>query len=404
MTGDRDSGPRQVGSCSKPACQAAITALLVVTGALMSCQAERIQNSPWTTGVDSAALRAKLGNFLGMSLNTVKVSGNDTIVYSPSSYHCSQNCESVSPNTGNVTVVLPRRATTVSVTSFGPFKCSGTLPVLRAYDMSGTLLATSTMVITDPPDCAAGNDDMSNKLNGGVTHASGTIAFVTISPPAPWTWPVRDCCGGTLTARALIDYTVSIPVGGQPGPLACPPTGDSLLDSQAVRDSLVAILQRSNPDSAPGSGHKVERGGAIWQRPDGTRFATEVGPPLALQSECTYELANPAGIPAPEPGVFVVAGFHTHPQLTNEQAYGCQAPPGQPPFAQSPADPFPPARVDPDGTAAEVSRTGGRQQVGTFLSIRSTRVGGSTGWIPTFRSFSGRRTRIGGNGTMVLHI
>lgn len=178
-------------------------AVLGLTGLLAACKTDRIQGAAWTTGVDSAALRAKLGTFLGLHLNTVKVSGSDTIAYSPHSYHCSQNCETVAPNTGNVTVLLPRRATVVSVTSFGPFKCSGTLPVLRAYDVNGNLLATATMVITDPPDCAAGNDDMSNKLNGGVSHASGTIAFVTISPPAPWTWPVPDCCGGTLTARAL---------------------------------------------------------------------------------------------------------------------------------------------------------------------------------------------------------
>lgn len=111
------------------------------------------------------------------------------------------------------------------------------------------------------------------------------------------------------------------------------------MDSESVRDSLVAILQRSNPDSAPGSGHKLERGGVIWRRSDGTFFASEVGPPAASQNECTYDLFDPGAIQPPEANLVGIAFFHTHPRVGNEPAYGCPSLPGQPRFSQFPGEP-----------------------------------------------------------------
>jgi hypothetical protein len=127
----------------------------------------------------------------------------------------------------------------------------------------------------------------------------------------------------------------------------CPPTGDPIIDTPEVQNALKAALAHSNPGGIPGTGAKLEHGGFIWQRPNGTFVATEnTDPNHFIATECTYAFT---GQPmAPDSGDFVVALYHTHPSSSGEKAYQCVAPSGQPPYAQFPGDGKYVPRADPD--------------------------------------------------------
>lgn len=128
----------------------------------------------------------------------------------------------------------------------------------------------------------------------------------------------------------------------------CPPTGDSTLASPGVRDSLIAVLNRSNPNAPPGTGAKLERGGIVWQLPTGGFLLTEISdPPFASATECHYSLSA-AGIAPPVPGAYGVAVFHTHPHSTNEEVFACTSAPGQPKFKQYVGGPGVSAYAMPD--------------------------------------------------------
>lgn len=129
----------------------------------------------------------------------------------------------------------------------------------------------------------------------------------------------------------------------------CPPSGEPMLDSGAVKDSMIASLTRSNPNAAPGSGQRRERGGIIWELPNngGYLAAEEMRPQYATATECGYGL-NAAGLTAPVAGALARAYWHTHPHSTNADVYGCQSSPGQPQLAQTPGDGKIVPRATPD--------------------------------------------------------
>jgi hypothetical protein len=152
------------------------------------------------------------------------------------------------------------------------------------------------------------------------------IVRFSVTAPNPTVWqlpnPPYDNITGRLTA--VYDVTFVDP---------CPPTGDPRLDSKDIRTAMRDALLKSRPDSTPGTGKKKERGGIIWQRTDGTFFAALVDPPNSVLTECSFTILV---VPQPpEPGATGVAGYHTHPSATNEDVYQCQAPSGQPPYAQT---------------------------------------------------------------------
>lgn len=112
-------------------------------------------------------------------------------------------------------------------------------------------------------------------------------------------------------------------------PPNCPPSGDAVLDDAAVRHGIRDELAASNPDAAPGSGLKAERGGIIWQRRDGSLFTQDITDPGA--TECHWQLPGPPT--PPEPGAVGIGKFHTHPESNQEPTYGCKGN-----FAQTPGD------------------------------------------------------------------
>jgi hypothetical protein len=187
-----------------------------------------------------------------------------------------------------------------------------------------------TATIHDPT--WTGNRMVAFDLNTG---QQVSVDFVGNGTPGTTTTDTKTLTGRFASvdlipaANDYVSYDAEVVVA------PCPPSNDANLESEAVRDSLMDVLSRSNPNAAPGS--RLERGGVIWERQDGTRFATEVGPPWATQSECGYS-SSVAGMPLPEPNVVGVAYFHTHPHNTGEPVYQCQAPPGQPPYSQFPGD------------------------------------------------------------------
>jgi hypothetical protein len=98
----------------------------------------------------------------------------------------------------------------------------------------------------------------------------------------------------------------------------CPPIGDPVLESKAVRDGLIAGLSASGPN-LPFLQRK-EHGGIIYRMPDGSYFVEDI--PNQLQGAavtCRY-LLGPSNGP---PGGIQVAVWHTHPHLTNDTAYNC---------------------------------------------------------------------------------
>ena len=99
----------------------------------------------------------------------------------------------------------------------------------------------------------------------------------------------------------------------------CPPTGDSILDSEEIRQQLLDQLMRSRPN-ADGTGKK-EYGGYVYQRDDGTYFLQPSGDLTA--TDCGYTL--PAGSPPPISGATALnKAWHTHPSYHGERLYGCR--------------------------------------------------------------------------------
>lgn len=140
---------------------------------------------------------------------------------------------------------------------------------------------------------------------------------------------------GTMTVTALVNgfeqrKSVKVEV------IPCP-TGDSVLDNQALRESLVAAMARSNPDSTPGSLKRREVAGLIFRTVDSlgvTRFYFKETPVYARQTACNNEWSIFFGN---SPGDTPVALFHTHPNSVGEIVYGCK---GGQQYPGGPGTPF----------------------------------------------------------------
>lgn len=267
--------------------------------------------------VDSVALRQAFKGLFkyGAALN-IKVTGfGDSISYWASSVHCFVNCEGFAPNTADIFVELPRKGSLIEVRSQGPYICSGVLPTITAFDNTGQQLDTETMQIFDPPDCAAGNDDMSNRLIGGLSDPNGKIARIRITPPAPWQWQITTSTGEVLPARARIDHTVAIlglaPVPPVPDSL-CPPTGDPVFDSLNVRQAAFAIFDSSGAMTVP-PWERREYAFTVHRNQDGS---FRIVFPPQVNEQCQVRVLAP-------PSFFfgdstLVAFFHVHPAEAGE--------------------------------------------------------------------------------------
>lgn len=152
---------------------------------------------------------------------------------------------------------------------------------------------------------------------------------------------------GTMVVTALVNgfeerKAVKVEV------IPCP-TGDSILDSDALRDQLIAAMERSNPDSTPESMKRREVGGLFFRTVDSlgvTRYYFKEAPSYVRQTACgnswnIFGGNNSGDIP--------VASFHTHPNAPKDKVYGCPQPQSQ----QAPGAPGTPKY------AGDASKTGG---------------------------------------------
>jgi hypothetical protein len=264
-------------------------------------------------------MERKLIAMLGQGvIRDFKVTGGDSINYWVHSYHCQTNCGAIAPNTDDIFVMLPRKASIISVTSFGPFKCSGGLPVLRAFDKSGNLLSQQTMQITEPEQCPIGDDDMANKLFGELTDAETRIDRIAVTPPGTWTWLVPNVPPELppLEARAFIDYTVRIlgPVAPPATPTdTCPPVGDPIWDSLSVRQKTLQVFDSSGAAFKP-VWERREYLFTVHRNPDGS-YRTEEPPQHRTQCGVSV-LKLPQSF---FPDSTLLAIVHVHPYEVDQQ-------------------------------------------------------------------------------------
>lgn len=293
--------------------------LLMACFVLQSCQAERVPGLRETIAPDSAALRDRFGRvFEGPNLDVI-VSGADSISYWPATYHCAVDCDPHVANVQQIYVRLPRAAKTVRVEGFGPFICSGTLPLIKAYDIGGALLVSEVMEISDPPDCALGDDDMSGELEIALSHTSATIDYLTIDAPSPWTWFVPGPAGTTIPARAKVGYFVTIlePTSPPTGLLPiCPPDGDPVWDSLSVRAALDSLFQLSGALSKPDS-LRLEWPLLLYRNADGSFRLHRPTIKPGSQNNCaaSFSYADTL-LGAADPQL--LATLHVHPTRKNE--------------------------------------------------------------------------------------
>lgn len=226
--------------------------------------------------------------------------------------------------TQTVTMTLSKGLKQLRFRGVGAYDCRGTFGTVTAFNSAGTALVTKDLEIHFPEDC--GIDELTGWVIADLVSTQEMVRFeVTVPNPTSWMLPPPWDQVAYLTAIYHVEFV-------EP----CPPTGDNRLDSPEIRAALRDALLKSRPDSTPGTGKKKERGGIIWQRQDGTFFATLVDPPSAVLTECSYRMLVVPG--PPELGASGVASYHTHPSATNEDTYECQTPPGSPPLAQTLGD------------------------------------------------------------------
>ena len=108
--------------------------------------------------------------------------------------------------------------------------------------------------------------------------------------------------------------------------ISCTRTGDTILDTKSVRDSLLAAMARSNPDTDPRLMQRREVGGLIFQHVDSvtndTSYYFKETPSYVRQTACQNGWGIFSGrIPRDKP----VGSFHTHPSAAGDTVYGCNA-------------------------------------------------------------------------------
>lgn len=228
---------------------------------------------------------------------------------------------------------------------------------MAAFDITGAILAEPTMEIVDPPDCAAGNDDMSSQLFTAIVIPEAKIARLRITPPFPWRWTITTSNGTQLPARAILDYTVRIWEPAPPSPVPdslCPPTGDPVWDSTAVRQAARTIFDSSGTMTLP-HWERKEYAFTVHRNQDGS---LRIAFPPQLNEQCQVRTLIPPSSLFGD--TTLVAFFHVHPAEADEMI---TCPDGQR-FAYDPA-PF-------NGLSGS---DGDQGDMTMFIQMLSVRVG-----------------------------
>ena len=133
----------------------------------------------------------------------------------------------------------------------------------------------------------------------------GPISKLTITPPVP-----MPADGG------VVGYAVNFWLYYD---VACPTTGDSLLDSRAVREGMLDEMSASRPDI--NSPERAERRFGIYRRTDGTFFIQHVFDPTATQCGFNFGTDLPPIIQIE--GTEYMGDGHTHPNKDGEVVTDC---------------------------------------------------------------------------------
>lgn len=306
----------QMGAESAKSVTRFVVAVLVTAFIAASCNSNEVPGPGSVAQDDSAFKRSRLQTLLqkGPVLNW-KYQFGDSISFWSNSVHCQSDCGSWTPNGAEILVKFRRLAQAVGVTGEGAFRCDGTLPVVRAYNLLGQVVGTTTMRITDPSDC--GDDNMSGDLWADLTLTDSVIFYLKISPPAPWNWEVA-IPGGTIPGRAIIDYEARIVLPQPPAPVPdsiCPPTGDVFWDSLGVRRKLDSLFHRSGAMEFPDTARR-EWMALIYRNPDGSLNIVE--PTYSIQNHCRMLFNWPPAFPLNHLEPTLVALIHVHPVRKGE--------------------------------------------------------------------------------------
>lgn len=204
-----------------------------------------------------------------------------------------------SANTGTVTLTFP--SPVYNIHGHSVYSCPPTCPTTEitytAYGPDDTTVVESGPLgkFTD----FTGTIHHSFDLRG-----DGLVKRIVLTPPAPMP-PDRP---GGFALEFGFDYSV-----------VCPPTGDSVLDEEAVREQLLDFLAQSRPDPNSPVGKK-EFGGYIYRRDDGSHFLTLANAVTA--TDCGFTL--PEGSPPAIPGAtYAGKTWHTHPSRDEERLFQC---------------------------------------------------------------------------------
>lgn len=192
-----------------------------------------------------------------------------------------------------ITITFSLSVDTVNATVYDP-TFSGNMMV--AYDSTGAQIGSVSFAFTGMPG------DNVPDLETIIAHGIRRIDLI----PA---------------AADYVSYDVSFSIP------ECPSTGDTVLNTKGVRDSLTAAFNRSNPNAPPGTGARMEHEGVVWQMPDGSFLAVDY-PGLTVGTECGAIFSSQPSPPVS--GAVKVAEFHTHPSSGNEPLYACPNLPAMP--------------------------------------------------------------------------
>lgn len=146
-----------------------------------------------------------------------------------------------------------------------------------------------------------------------------SITRVEIEHMVPMEWEEElGPPGGTATRLGWAAYNIHFIEYPECPPASEPSTGafEPVLSDAGLRRDLLRELELSRPN--PNGIGRVERGGWIYRRDDGSYFALYVDP-SSPPSDCGFTIGSPPPIAGAQP----VAPWHTHPSESRERYYTC---------------------------------------------------------------------------------
>lgn len=179
--------------------------LLLLAGVgIVGCSESPVGPARGATVADSAALRAAMkGKVKGLfrDASGFVTCDQGSCDFVPANYQCGGDKVECTTQELPVQASFPDLASLITVAGQGAIQCNSTVGVLHAFNMDSVEIATVPLTLIDPADC--GSDNVTFGAQATVSSDSG-IAYISIDPPAPATFPV----GGGLTGIMSAFYTV----------------------------------------------------------------------------------------------------------------------------------------------------------------------------------------------------